>query len=202
MLECSWEKAEQVCGCKPWDVPASDHSNRCFILGNVCFSQIMRKIEDGEMEVSCDCSADCVYSSYTMKVQDRTMMERTSTHFLQNEKLGTKLPVIGTDQVTANGLSKSGWYNMGRSVTRSSCNIKNNISGEYVTDMNYSLLGQEKLLEHRFPRPIISNHDFLQPMSLYRSSELLVDRKKNIFKVAMFYQPDQNKVTKVRIICL
>ena len=45
-------------------------------------------------------------------------------------------------------------------------------------------------------------NDFLQPMSLYSSKELLFDRQQNIFKIAMFYQPDQSIVTKVRIISL
>ena len=27
--------------------------------------------------------------------------------------------------------------------------------GEYVKDVNFSLLGQERLLEHRFPRPVM-----------------------------------------------
>ena len=40
-------------------------------------------------------------------------------------------------------------------------------------------------------------NDFLQPMSLYSSSELLFDRQKNIFKIAMFYLPDQSIITKV-----
>ena len=45
-------------------------------------------------------------------------------------------------------------------------------------------------------------NDFLQPMSLYSSKELLFDRQQNIFKIAMFYQPDQSIVTKVRIVSL
>ena len=40
-------------------------------------------------------------------------------------------------------------------------------------------------------------NDFLQPMSLYSSKELLFDRQQNIFKIAMFYLPDQSVVTKV-----
>ena len=42
-------------------------------------------------------------------------------------------------------------------------------------------------------------NDFLQPMSLYSSKELLFDRQQNIFKIAMFYQPDQSIVTKVQV---
>ena len=154
-LECSWDKAEQVCGCKPWDVPASDGSKLCFILGNVCFSQVMKKIQGGEMEVSCDCSADCVYSRYTMSVLDRTILERTSIDILENKQFGTKLPLIGTDQIIANDFSKSNWYNMGKSEDQSRSVNKDNISGEYVKDVNFSLLGQERLLEHRFPRPVM-----------------------------------------------
>ena len=119
-LECSWAKAEQVCGCKPWHVPASDNSKTCFLLGNVCFSQIMKKIESELMELSCDCSADCVYSRYTLSVLDRTILERTSIDILENSNFGTRLPVIGTDQIIANDFSKTNWYNMGEKVSTGS----------------------------------------------------------------------------------
>ena len=48
-VECAWSKAEEICGCKPWHVPAADGSKTCFVLGNVCFNQIMRKIKDEEI---------------------------------------------------------------------------------------------------------------------------------------------------------
>ena len=34
----------EICGCKPWHVPAEDGTETCFVLGNVCFSQVMDKI--------------------------------------------------------------------------------------------------------------------------------------------------------------
>ena len=57
-----FRKAEEVCGCKPWHIPAIDGTETCFILGNICFDQIMNKIETGKMELSCDCEPDCVVS--------------------------------------------------------------------------------------------------------------------------------------------
>ena len=57
-----FRKAEEVCGCKPWYIPATDTTETCFILGNICFDQIMSKIETGKMELSCDCEPDCVVS--------------------------------------------------------------------------------------------------------------------------------------------
>ena len=80
-LECAWRykcifeaiifshgdpivfrRAEEVCGCKPWHIPAIDGTQTCFILGNICFDQIMSKIETGKMDLSCDCEPDCVVS--------------------------------------------------------------------------------------------------------------------------------------------
>ena len=58
----NFRKAEEVCGCKPWYIPATDTTETCFILGNICFDQIMSKIETGKMELSCDCEPDCVVS--------------------------------------------------------------------------------------------------------------------------------------------
>ena len=57
-----FRKAEEVCGCKPWYIPATDGTETCFILGNICFDQIMSKIETGKMELSCECEPDCVVS--------------------------------------------------------------------------------------------------------------------------------------------
>lgn len=51
-----------MCGCKPWYIPAVDGTETCFILGNICFDQIMNKIETGHIEISCDCEPDCVVS--------------------------------------------------------------------------------------------------------------------------------------------
>ena len=113
-LECSWNKSMEICGCKPWHVPSDDNTETCFILGNVCFQQIMKKIETGEVELDCDCSEDCVYSRYTMSVMDRTILERTSVNIFNYETFGTSFPIIGTDQVIGNDFSKTNWYNMGK----------------------------------------------------------------------------------------
>ena len=61
-LECAWAKAKEICGCRPWYVPASDGDDVCFVLGNVCFSQTMVKIKEEKISVDCDCPEDCVYS--------------------------------------------------------------------------------------------------------------------------------------------
>ena len=61
-LECAWTKAAQICGCRPWHVPAQDGDQMCFVLGNVCFRQTMEKIKKEKISVDCDCPEDCVYS--------------------------------------------------------------------------------------------------------------------------------------------
>ena len=118
-LECAWNKSLEVCGCKPWHVPSDDNTQTCFILGNVCFEQIMKKIAGGELELTCDCSEDCIYSRYTMSVLDRTILERTSVNIFNYESFGTTFPIIGTDQVIGNDFSKTNWYNMGKFETDS-----------------------------------------------------------------------------------
>ena len=55
-MECAWKKAKEICGCKPWYIPALDGEEMCFVLGNVCFDQIMNKIETKELEISCKCN--------------------------------------------------------------------------------------------------------------------------------------------------
>ena len=52
-LECAWNKAKQICGCKPWHVPSLPGDEMCFILGQVCFDQIMKKIEEDKMSLNC-----------------------------------------------------------------------------------------------------------------------------------------------------
>ena len=45
---------EEVCGCKPWHVPAEDGTKTCFVLGNVCFSQVMDKIRQKKVSADID----------------------------------------------------------------------------------------------------------------------------------------------------
>ena len=42
-LECSWSRAEELCGCRPWHVPALESSQTCFVLGNLCWDQVMTR---------------------------------------------------------------------------------------------------------------------------------------------------------------
>ena len=110
-LECAWSKAEEICGCKPWHVPAEDGSETCFVLGNVCFDQIMRKIKEEKIKLNCGCEKDCIYSRYTISLEDKTILERTSTNVHFN------IPgfyTMGTDQLHGNDFSTTKYHNMGR----------------------------------------------------------------------------------------
>ena len=138
-LECAWRKAHDVCGCKPWHVPAKDGTQMCFVLGNLCFDQIMTKIEDGLIDLECDCEKDCVSSRYTMSLRDKTVLERTSTRVFFDGAYGVDYIKFGTDKMDGSDYSDSDWYNM----------------GEYLKDLNFTLLPQEPLLDIKFPRPIM-----------------------------------------------
>ena len=111
ILECSWAKAEEICGCKPWNVPAADDSETCFILGNVCFDQIMTKIREKKISLNCNCEEDCTYSRYTIALEDKTILERTSTDvFFQSPGFSA----MGTDEAYGNDFTSTHWYNMGK----------------------------------------------------------------------------------------
>ena len=86
-------------------MPAEDGTETCFVLGNVCFSQVMDKVRQKkvrglsllikdlvsfyffsvifQISVDCECDDDCIYSRYTLSLTDQTILERTSTdvHF-------------------------------------------------------------------------------------------------------------------------
>ena len=110
-LECAWKKAEEVCGCKPWHVPAEDGVKTCFILGNVCFDQIMNKIEKKKMKLDCLCQDDCSYSKYTLSLTDKKILERTTV------KVYSQFPdnyILGTDQLIGNNFQTKSYHNMGK----------------------------------------------------------------------------------------
>ena len=109
-LECAWKKAEEICGCKPWHVPAEDGSSTCFVLGNVCFDQIMRKIHAEDIKLNCGCDQDCVYSRYTIALEDKTILERTSTNVHFN---APGFYTMGTDQLLGTDFSTTRYFNMG-----------------------------------------------------------------------------------------
>ena len=33
--------AETKCGCRPWHVPSEDGAKMCFVVGNICFQQVL-----------------------------------------------------------------------------------------------------------------------------------------------------------------
>ena len=114
-LECAWKKAEEVCGCKPWHVPAEDGVKTCFIVGNVCFDQIMNKIQRSEVKTDCDCEDDCTNSRYTLSLEDKIISERTSTNvFFKAPGFYT----MGTDQLHGSDNSITSYHNMGKSRLR------------------------------------------------------------------------------------
>ena len=139
LLECSWRRAEAVCGCRPWYVPAVDGAEVCFVLGNLCFDQIMTKIDDGLIDVECECEKDCVTQRYTMSLRDKTVLERTSTSVYRDTWYGRDYLSVGTDKMDGSEFDDTDWYNM----------------GEYLKDLNYTLMPQEPLLDLKFPRPIM-----------------------------------------------
>ena len=137
-LECSWKKAEEICGCKPWFIPAKDGTTMCFVLGNICFEDTMKKIELGKISADCNCQEDCVINRYTLSVKDKTVLERTTTRVWTNKTGGIDVR-IGTDELDGNDYTKTHWYNM----------------GEYLKDLDQKLLPQDPLLNHKIPRPLV-----------------------------------------------
>merc|ERR1719384_1586706 len=159
----------------------------------------MEKIKNEKLAVKWDCTEDCVYSRYTLSVSDKQILERTSTGvFFQFPGFA----VMGTNEMLGNDFTQTSWYNM----------------GEYVKDVDDILLPREPLLDQKFPRPVMErgycsgiwstiddndqnkrdcNEEYPQPLSAFGSDKILKDRQKNIFKVAMYYTPDESVITRI-----
>ena len=112
-LECSWDKAEELCGCRPWFVPSLDGSTQCFVLGLMCFDDIMAKIEKNKVQLECKCEKDCTLSRYTLSLKDKTIVERVATKVWPNTTGSGVYYRIGTDELDGNDYTGSHWYNMG-----------------------------------------------------------------------------------------
>ena len=139
LIECAWSKAQEICGCKPWHVPSADGEEMCFVLGQVCFDQIMAKIEKGSIDVDCACEPDCTFSRYSLSVQDKFVLERLTTRSWSNITHSAGFHKIGTDEMEGNDMSGSHWYNM----------------GEYLKDLDQILIPQDPLLENKVPVPLM-----------------------------------------------
>ena len=35
------QEAENICGCRPWNIPSEDGSTMCWVVGSVCFHQVL-----------------------------------------------------------------------------------------------------------------------------------------------------------------
>ena len=112
-LECAWQEAATVCGCKPWYVPSLEGEKMCFVLGNICFEKMMNKIEKVGPQLPCNCPKDCVYSKYSMSVSDRVGLERLTSRRWTNTTNGDGFYKIGTDEQDGKDFSGSHWYNLG-----------------------------------------------------------------------------------------
>ena len=97
---------------KPWYIPAENGTETCFILGNVCFQEIVKKVLSKKINVTCDCHPDCVYSRYTIDVKDKELLERTSTNRWKHPFFGLDTGLFTTDEMGGADLKK--WYNMGK----------------------------------------------------------------------------------------
>ena len=113
-LECAWTRAAEKCGCKPWYVPSVDGEEMCFILGNLCFEQIMSKYENEEKEFDCVCPKSCEYSRYSMTLEDKVVLERLSSRRWTNKSNDDIVYKTGTDELDGSDYSGSHWYNMGK----------------------------------------------------------------------------------------
>ena len=99
--------------------------------------------------------------------------------------------------------------------------------GEYLKDLDQVIVPQDPLLDNKIPRPIMERgycgglwstlesswsseerysirdchswpSDFQQPLSKHTSRELLLERQENIMRIAVYYEPEQSIVTKVK----
>ena len=118
-LECAWNQAEEVCGCRPWFVPALDSSQTCFVLGNVCFDQTMEKIEKGEIATSCNCDEDCTKNLYSVTQKDDVLLERSAPKIYSYDWYGINANpaygTFGTNILDGFDYDKTYWSNMGKS---------------------------------------------------------------------------------------
>ena len=116
-LECAWSKAEEQCGCKPWYVPSLDSSQKCFVLGNLCFDQIMKKIEKKKILTNCECSEDCSYNQFSISQQENIIFERSAPRVFSEPWLGiigdTQYGHFGTNAMNGLDFDETYWFNMG-----------------------------------------------------------------------------------------
>ena len=117
-LECAWKKAEEICGCTPWYIPAVDDSQMCFILGNLCFDQIIRNVEQGEIVLNCSCEKDCIRQRYTMSLRDKVVLERSQPEvYTEPSEFPSDLLSMSisfdTDTIDGNEVELTSWYNLG-----------------------------------------------------------------------------------------
>jgi len=199
LLECSWKFAEAKCGCRPWHVPSEDGAKMCFVVGNICFKQVMDQIRSKKVLPECECKKDCVGSRYTLTLQNMESHERLKSGFMRHPLFHERTSSLVTmEEKTGAEVRPSGWYNL----------------GEYVADRNFSILPHDPFLDMTFPRPLPlvggcgwpgdrakDSNKKCNPVE-YKftdrdSDNMLADRLKNFFKVAVYFEPDQSVITKI-----
>ena len=46
------QEAENLCGCRPWNIPSEDGSSMCWVVGSVCFHQVFPLLEFSDVHNS------------------------------------------------------------------------------------------------------------------------------------------------------
>ena len=117
-LECAWSRAEEQCGCRPWYVPSLDSAQTCFVLGNLCFDQIMKKIEKKKITTNCECSEDCSYNQFSISQQENIIFERSAPRVFSFPWMGiigdTQYGRFGTNAMDGLDFDETYWFNMGK----------------------------------------------------------------------------------------
>ena len=117
-LECAWNKAEEHCGCRPWYIPSLDSAKTCFVLGNLCFDHIMKKIEKKKISTDCECFDDCSYNQYSISQQENIIFERSAPRVFEysfNGHVGdAQFGHFGTNAMDGLDFDETYWFNMGK----------------------------------------------------------------------------------------
>ena len=94
-----------------------DSSKTCFVLGNLCFDQIMNKIENKKITTNCECSEDCSYNQFSISQQENIIFERSAPMVYNFKWAGinadTQYGHFGTNAMDGLDFDETYWFNMG-----------------------------------------------------------------------------------------
>ena len=96
LLDCNMKYAENICGCRPWDYPTSEHGSKtstrnqlriCDFYGSSCFNRALQQNLKSKCDSKCVPNCDEIDYSVVIEVEPIDPKKRICSYFDESKSI-------------------------------------------------------------------------------------------------------------------